>query len=153
MFIVQKSSVYWIENFILIEYMINTIFCILILYLASRKSCQKLESRVCLQHHLYQNSQYVHSLRFVSSLEQGYRILVLDCPGTDAAVGLPKTDRVVVPSCSQNNWVAAHRPLVHIHIWLVAVTPLSKACMALYITKKQYFSFKRDVAPWKKSSN
>lgn len=67
---------------------------------------------------------------------------MLDCPGTDAAVGLPKTDSVVVSGCSQNNRVAAHRPLVHIHIWQLAFTPLRKACMILYITKKQCFSRK-----------
>lgn len=45
----------------------------------------------------------------------GYRVLVLDGPGADAAVGLPEPDRVVVPGRGQDDRVAAHCALVHIH--------------------------------------
>lgn len=54
--------------------------------------------------------------------QAGYRVLVLDGPGADAAVGLPEPNRVIVPSCGQNHRVAAHRPLVHVHVRLLAVT-------------------------------
>lgn len=40
---------------------------------------------------------------------------MLDGPGADPAVGLPEPDSVVITSRGQNDWVAAHRPLVHIH--------------------------------------
>lgn len=45
---------------------------------------------------------------------------MLDCPGADPAVGLPEADSVVVSSRGQDDRVAAHRPLVHIHAdcWL-----------------------------------
>lgn len=56
---------------------------------------------------------------------------MLDRPGADPAVGLPESDRVVVSSRGQNDRVAAHRPLVHIHASLLAVTARSEACMTL----------------------
>lgn len=46
---------------------------------------------------------------------KGYRVLVLDCPGADPAVGLPEADSVVIPRRGQDDRVATHRPLVHIH--------------------------------------
>lgn len=57
---------------------------------------------------------------------------MLDRPGADPAVGLPESDRVVVSSRGQNDRVAAHRPLVHIHASLLAVTARSEACMTLH---------------------
>lgn len=52
---------------------------------------------------------------------------MLDCPGADPAVGLPEADSVVVSSRGQNDRVAAHRPLVHIHASLQAVTARTEA--------------------------
>ena len=69
-----------------------------------------------------------HSTLWVSQ-SKGYRVLVLDCPGADPAVGLPEPDSVVVPGRGQDDRVAAHRALVHIHAWLLllAVTAHSEA--------------------------
>lgn len=50
---------------------------------------------------------------------------MLDRPGADAAVGLPKADGVVVSGRGQNNRVAAHRPLVHVHAWAAGRQSLS----------------------------
>lgn len=47
---------------------------------------------------------------------------MLDRPGADPAVGLPEADSVVVSSRGQNDRVAAHRPLIHIHDELLADT-------------------------------
>lgn len=57
---------------------------------------------------------------------------MLDGPGADPAVGLPKPDSVVVSGRSQNDRVAAHRPLVHIHASLLVVTLWSETCMTLH---------------------
>lgn len=46
----------------------------------------------------------------------GYRVLVLDGAGADPTVGLPKPDSVVISRRGQNDRVAAHRPLIHIHV-------------------------------------
>lgn len=40
---------------------------------------------------------------------------MLDCPGADPAVGLPEADSVVVSSRGEDDRVAAHSPLIHIH--------------------------------------
>lgn len=56
---------------------------------------------------------------------------MLDCPGADAAVGLPEADSMVVSSSGQNDRVAAHRPLVHIHACLRVVTAQGEACTTL----------------------
>lgn len=58
---------------------------------------------------------------------------MLDCPGADAAVRLPEADSMVVTSRGQNDRVAAHRPLVHIHTCPRAATAQGEA----WITLKQ----------------
>lgn len=40
---------------------------------------------------------------------------MLDRSGADSTVGLPEADCVVVSGRGQNNRVAAHRSLVHVH--------------------------------------
>lgn len=50
---------------------------------------------------------------------------MLHRPGADPAVGLPEADSVVVSRRGQDDRVAAHRPLVHIHASLLAVTARS----------------------------
>ena len=35
--------------------------------------------------------------------------------GADAAVGLPEPDCVVISRRGKDDWIAAHRTLVHIH--------------------------------------
>lgn len=57
---------------------------------------------------------------------------MLDRPGADPAVGLPEADSVVVSSRGQNDRVAAHRPLVHIHASLQAVTARTEAWTTLH---------------------
>lgn len=54
-----------------------------------------------------------------------YGVLVLDRPGADSTVGLPEADCVVVTGRGQNNRVAAHRPLIHVHAWTVGRQSLS----------------------------
>lgn len=58
-------------------------------------------------------------------IRKRYGVLVLDRPGADPAVGLPKADGVVVSGRGQNNRVAAHRPLVHVHAWAAGRQSLS----------------------------
>lgn len=54
-----------------------------------------------------------------------YGVLVLDRPGADSTVGLPEADGMVVSGRGQNNRVAAHRSLVHVHAWTVGRQSLS----------------------------
>lgn len=48
-------------------------------------------------------------------------------PGADPAVGLPEADSVVVSSRGQNDRVAAHSSLVHIHACLRSIAVWGEA--------------------------
>lgn len=70
-------------------------------------------------------AQLKHLLLLHYQSRKRYGVLVLDRPGANSTVGLPETDGVVVSGRGQNNRVAAHRPLVHVHAWTVGRQSLS----------------------------